>query len=68
MAASSRAICSPIYLKPVSTRRSSTPYLLATAVTMSVETIVVTATGFSGIVPLAMLLRQMKSLETEATS
>lgn len=34
---------------------------LATAVTISVETMVVTATGFSGIVPFAMRLRQMKS-------
>lgn len=40
-------------------RRSSTPYFAATGVAISVETMVVTATGCSGMVPSAFRVRQM---------
>ena len=46
-------------LKPVRVRRSSTPYFAATGVAMSVETMVVMATGRAGMVPRAMRVRQM---------
>ena len=46
-------------MKPVRVRRSSTPYFSATGIAISVETMVVTATGCSGMVPSALRVRQM---------